>query len=324
VRTLTPVTTSLATRLDEDLWLLDTCFQRIHGVIASYLLVGPGGLALVDVGAAATVEQLFGAVHAAGQDPEAIAHIVLTHIHLDHAGASGTIVRRLPRARVYVHRRGAAHLVDPSRLLSSAQRIYGERMRELWGDIEPVPADRLVVIDEGAEVHVGGRALRALYTPGHAVHHVAYHDPQRSTLFAGDVAGVRLAGVDFVRPPTPPPDLSLEDWFASLDRLAGLGLAQLYLAHFGPCQNVDAHVAELRARLADWGRLMLAGMRAGQDDDTLTAALARAGDELIVRAVGDPRAREDVLARYEIATNYRMSAQGYVRYYRKQHPELLA
>jgi glyoxylase-like metal-dependent hydrolase (beta-lactamase superfamily II) len=321
---LTPVANTLATRLDEDLWLLDTCFQGVQGVIASYLLVGPGGLALVDVGAAGTVEQLFGAVHAAGHDPEAIQQIVLTHIHLDHAGASGTIVRRLPRARVYVHRRGAEHLVDPARLLSSAQRIYGERMRELWGDIEPVPADRLVVIDEGAELHVGGRALRALYTPGHAVHHVAYHDGQRSTLFAGDVAGVRLAGVDFVRPPTPPPDLSLEEWFASLDRLAGLGLKEMYLAHFGPSRNVNAHFEELRARLVNWGRLMLAGMRAGEDDEALAADLARAGDELIVRAARGPREPDDVLARYEIATNYRMSAQGYVRYYRKHHPELLA
>jgi glyoxylase-like metal-dependent hydrolase (beta-lactamase superfamily II) len=315
------VSNQLATHLGDDLWLLDTYFQGVQGVIASYLLTGPGGLALIDVGSAATVDGLLAAVRASGHDPAAIEHIVLTHIHLDHAGAAGSLVQRLPNARVYVHRLGSAHLIEPTKLLSSAQRIYGDRMRELWGDVEAVPADRIVVLEDEAELHVGRRNLRALYTPGHAVHHVALHDPTRRTLFAGDVAGVRLQGVDFVRPPTPPPDLSLEDWSASIARIAHLDLDELYLAHFGPVRPVRAHLTELQARLEDWGTLMLAGMRAGKDDHALAADLARHADAAILRAASTPA--HDVLRRYEIATNYLMSAQGYVRYYRKHHPEVL-
>ncbi len=310
-----------AIQLSADLWLVDTYFQGVHGVIASYLLTGSRGLALVDVGSAATVEALLDGVRAAGHDPREIEHLVLTHVHLDHAGAAGALVRRLPEARVYVHRLGAPHLIEPSRLLDSARRIYGDRMDELWGDIEPVPEDRIVEVDEGSELRVGGRVLRALYTPGHAVHHVAYHDRDSRTLFAGDVAGVRLEGIDFVRPPTPPPDLSLEDWSASIERLSSLGLDEIYLAHFGPSRYVDQHLSELRGRLAEWGRLMLTGMRAGKTDSELAGDLARHSDPMIGTAGGGQA--EDTVRRYEIATNYLMSAQGYVRYYRKHHPELL-
>src|SRR5262249_17863803 len=150
-------TNQLAVQLGDDLWLLDTYFQGVRGVIASYLLTGPGGHALIDAGSAATVDHLLAAVRESGHDPAAVEHIVLTHIHLDHAGAAGSLVRRLPNARVYVHRLGAAHLIEPTKLLSSAQRIYGDRMRELWGDIEAVPADRIVVVEDLTELQVGGR-----------------------------------------------------------------------------------------------------------------------------------------------------------------------
>ncbi len=312
----------IATRVADDIWVLDTQFQGERGVIASYLLTGRAGLALVDVGSAASVNELLAGVRAAGFDPLDIEHLVLTHIHLDHAGAAGTLVRTLPRAQVYVHRLGAAHLVDPSKLLSSAQRIYGERMHELWGEMEPVPAERLTVVDEGDELRVGAGVLRTLYTPGHAIHHVAYYDAARAAIFAGDVAGVRLQEVDFVRPPTPPPDLNLEDWYSSIDRLATMNPEVLYLPHFGAVRDTRAHFAQLRARLRDWGGIMLAGIRAEKSDEELAADLARHSDGDVAQAAhgqGDVAVR-----RYELATNYLMSAQGYVRYYRKQHPELLA
>src|SRR5262249_43922431 len=168
----------------------------------------------------------------AGVEPQDIRHIVLTHIHLDHAGAAGALLAHCPGARVYVHERGAPHLSDPSKLMASAARIYGDQMPRLWGAITPVPLERLAILVDGAELVVGGRRLQALYPPGHAVHHLAYHDAVHGAIFAGDVAGVRLEGMHLVRPPTPPPDLSLEDWYASLDRLSALEPVTLYLAHY--------------------------------------------------------------------------------------------
>jgi len=311
-----------AVRLADDLWMLDTLFQGEPGVVASYLLAGPRGLGLIDTGPASTVGQLLAGVRAAGFAPEEVEHLVVTHVHLDHAGAAGRLARLLPQARVYVHRVGAPHLLDPSRLVASAERIYGERMQALWGTILPVPDGRLVAVEDGDGLAVGARTLRALYTPGHAVHHMALYDAARGDLFAGDLAGVRLPGVAHVRPPTPPPDLALEDWSASLDRVAALAPRTLYLAHFGPVRGVAPHIAELRARLGAWGEAVLAGMRAGEDD----AALAHRLEEISrVDLAGAAPGREDeALRRYELAANYLMSAQGYVRYFRKRHPELLA
>lgn len=279
-------------------------------------------MALVDVGSAASLDMLLAGVRGAGFDPADITHLLLTHIHLDHAGAAGPLVRRLPRAQVFVHRLGAPHLVNPEKLVSSARRIYGDQMRALWGDMEPVPAQRITILDDGDVVRVGARTLHVLYTPGHAVHHVAYHDADRSAMFPGDVAGVHLQGVDFVRPPTPPPDLNLEDWSVSLDRLEALRPDVLYLPHFGPTRTVRPHLGQLREHLREWGELMLAGIRAGKTDDELAADLARSADPAVKRTAHIDR--EMAVRRYELATNYLMSAQGYVRYYRKHHPELLA
>ncbi|HEX6123506.1 MAG TPA: MBL fold metallo-hydrolase [Ktedonobacterales bacterium] len=311
-----------ATQLADDLWLIDTLFQGEPGVIASYLLTGPHGLALVDVGSAASVEHLLAGVLEAGYDPAEIQHLLLTHIHLDHAGAAGTLVRLLPRAHVYVHRLGAAHLAAPARLLASAARIYGEDMERLWGQVEPVPMDRLTTLDEGDEIGIGARLLNVLYTPGHATHHIAFHDATRHELFAGDAAGVRLASLDFVRPPTPPPDLHLEDWSATIARFMTLRLDRLFVAHYGPAENVAAHLRQLDERLRRWGELLLPGIRAGASDAALAETLRRGADPELARVAGEHDAA--ALRRYEMATNYLMSAQGYVRYYRKCHPELLA
>jgi glyoxylase-like metal-dependent hydrolase (beta-lactamase superfamily II) len=309
-----------ARQFGDDLWLLDTLFQGQPGVIACYLLVDSSGLALIDVGPTACIEQLLAGVRAAGFEPEQVRHLLLTHIHLDHAGAAGTLARMLPHTQVYVHHIGAPHLVDPSKLLSSARRIYGDNMERLWGTIEPVPADRLTILDDGDVLDVGGRRLDVLYTPGHAVHHVAFHAAARHVVFSGDVAGVSLEGIGYVRPPTPPPDLSLEDWYPSIARLESLRPETLYLPHFGRVRDVFEHLALLRGHLAEWGEVVLAGMRAGKDDRELAHELARTYDPQVARiAAGDAAA----VRRYELATNYRMTAQGYMRYYRKHHPELL-
>lgn len=314
-----------ARQLAPDLWLLDTLFQGEPGVIASYLLTGPDGLALVDVGSGATLPQLLAAIRATGHAPEEIAHILITHVHLDHAGAAGALLAHTPHAKVYVHHIGAPHLVNPDKLLVSAQRIYGDQMERLWGEILPVPAERMVTLDDETEVRVGQRTLHALYTPGHAIHHVVYYDPAHAAVFTGDVAGVRLEDIPFVRPPTPPPDLNLEDWAASIARIQALRPETLYLPHFGPAPATENHFTQLRERLDAWGALVARGMREGKDDQAIARDLAVASDPEVAEAaamVGPLGA--DAVARYELATNYLMSAQGYMRYYRKVHPEALA
>lgn len=313
---------STSRRLEDDLWVLDTLSEAMPGVTASYLIEGDDGFALLDVGSGATLEAVLAGIVASGHDPAGLRAIVLTHIHLDHAGATGALARLAQHARVLVHPLGAPHLADPSRLLASASQIYGDRMHELWGETLPVPADRITTLADGEAVRVGRRTLTALHTPGHAVHHIAYHDAARDTVFAGDVAGVRLEGVDFVRPPTPPPDLDLEQWSASIARLRALRLDRLYLPHFGVARSVEAHLGALEARLYAWGEIVLAGMRQQKDAPALAADLAAASEPELAAARRD--SAEGASRGYEVATNYLMSAQGYQRYYRKRHPERLA
>lgn len=313
----------VARQLADDLWLIDTLFRGERNIIASYLLVGHDELALIDVGSAASLNQLLAGVRAAGFDPADITRLLLTHVHLDHAGAAGPLVRALPRAQVYVHRVGAPHLIDPAKLISSASRIYGSQMETLWGRMEPVPADRLVIVDDGDEISISGRTLRALYTPGHAIHHIALYDEAHRVVFPGDVAGVSIEGVGFVRPPTPPPDLSLEDWDSSITRLQALAVDRLYLPHFGEVRSTAQHFSELRNRLHAWGEIALAGLKSGKDDDTIAADIARAANPEIANRARRSTDAAAAIRQYEMATNYLMSAQGYMRYYRKHHPELL-
>lgn len=316
-------------QLAPDLWVIDTMYQGEPGIIASYLLAGTNGMALVDVGSGASLDALLAGIQATGHDPRDISHILLTHIHLDHAGATGALLRRAPNAHVYVHNLGAPHLINPEKLVASATRIYGDQMQKLWGEIVPVPPERLTAIDDGFEIVAGERLVRAYYTPGHAIHHVAFHDARGGALFTGDAAGVRLEGSSYVRPPTPPPDLNLEDWSASISRMRALKPKALYLPHFGEVTgDLDAHFDALEAGLHAWGEQMLKGIRAGESDTELARDLAAAHDPEVARSVAglselSEEGRAHELLRYELATNYLMSAQGYVRYYRKVRPDLL-
>jgi glyoxylase-like metal-dependent hydrolase (beta-lactamase superfamily II) len=307
-----------ARRLDEHLWVIDTYHQGQRGIVASYLLAGPHGLGLVDVGSGATVENVLSGVRAAGFDPMRVERILLTHIHLDHAGATGALLQALPRAQVAVHRLGAPHLIDPTRLVRSATRIYGAQMSALWGEILPAPQERLQIVDDGERLAVGPGELRVLYTPGHAAHHVAFFDERRGHLFPGDVAGVRLEDPPLIRPPTPPPELNLEDWYASLDRMLSLQPRRLFLPHFGPVDEPGEHIAELRARLRAWGTLALECMRAHLDAEGVARTFAASDLQRLTEVRG-----AEVARRYELAANYLMSAQGYVRYFQTVHPELL-
>lgn len=301
-------------QLAQDLFLIDHHFQDVPGVIGSYLLDGGDELTLIEAGPSSTTDTLLAGIRSAGFDPERITQILLTHIHLDHAGACGSLVRRLPRAQVFVHPVGAPHLVDPERLLVSATRIYGDQMDRLWGEILPVPAERVVELHDGSEIRVGSRVLHALDTPGHAFHHLAYHDRDHREVFTGDVAAVRLAGLSYVRPPTPPPELDLDLWRQSVLRIRALRPERLLLTHFGAYEDVDWHLDDLLTRLYFWGGWVGARLEQGADPDRITEELQRVGDQELAERVGD----QGWQAPYELATNYRMTVDGFARFFRKK------
>ena len=221
-------------------------------VIAVYLLDTDDGPALFDCGPATTVGALEAALGARGLALTDLRHLVLSHVHLDHAGAAGILVRRHPRLQVHVSANGAPHLVDPTRLEASARRLYGDRFDTLWGELAPVPEGNVEVVGERL---VG---LDCFAAPGHASHHVCCLAPD-GTLYAGDAAGVRILPARTVVPPTPPPEVDVEAWEATLDELERRNPDRLALAHFGVADDPGRHLAELRLTLLDWAESVEGG-----------------------------------------------------------------
>ncbi len=189
--------------------------------------------------------------------------LLLTHIHLDHAGAAGSLARRWPGLEVYVHELGAEHLADPERLLASATRLYGEDMQRLWGEVLPVPREALRALSGGETIAGGATSFRVAYTPGHASHHVAYLHLDSQMAFVGDTAGVRIPPERFVLAPTPPPDIDLEAWQRSLALIGGWRPSALGITHFGRFDDVEGHLEQLVERLRRWGEIARVEDRAG-------------------------------------------------------------
>lgn len=292
------------------LQILDLRFQGVDETIASYLLWDGQEAALVETGPTSTLPVLLSALESAGVRAEQVTKLLLTHIHLDHAGAAGSLTRILLNATVHVHEAGARHLVDPSKLIQSATRIYGDDMERLWGEIIPVPAERLNILHHGERVIAGGQELQAYYTPGHASHHVAFwHEASRS-VFTGDIGGVRLPGEERVLPPTPPPDLNLDAWSASLNLIEDLEPATVYLTHFGAVHDVSRHIAELRERLYRWEAFVLHELRAGKSEQQVAARL----EELARQELGD----RVVTDRYGLVAGYAMNVAGFARYFKQR------
>jgi len=306
-------------KLSPGLWQISLPFLGEHQIIGSYLLAGENELAIIDPGPGSMLEPLLAAIREAGFDPQDVTHVLATHVHLDHAGAAGSLTRLLPKAQVYVHGLGAPHLIDTTKVVASATRIFGERTQLLWGAIEPTPFERLRIIEGGDILNVAGRRLEVHYTPGHAVHHVIFFDAHSGEMFVGDVAGVRLPGVDYIRPPTPPPDLDLEAWSESMELVKRLQPEVMYMGHFGGAKNPPEHLERLREKLYAWGEFVLEAMRNGKGEAEIITLLIESTQPELQRAAGDAHA----LQRYEIATNYPMTVQGYMRYWRKKHPERL-
>ena len=253
---------------------IDVHHQGRDRVIGVYLVETEDGLALHDCGPASAVAGLKEGLAARGVALADVRHLLLSHIHLDHAGAAGVLVRAHPRLQVHVSEIGAPHLVDPSRLEASARRLYGDAFDTLWGELAPVPEANVRVVGDRV---VG---LDCFPSPGHARHHVCYLDAD-GTLLAGDAAGVRIQPTTFVMPPTPPPDIDVEAWHATLDEIERRGPERLALIHFGVATDVARHLAELRARLDEWAAVarrapdadaFVAEVEAGLDVDEETRA----------------------------------------------------
>lgn len=220
---------------------LDLKFLNCPNAIASYLIPHKEGLALVESGPGSTQDELIRNLQELGYSIEDITHVLLTHIHLDHAGAAGWLAEK-SGAKVYVHQRGAPHMLDPSRLLASASRIYQDKMDLLWGDFLPVPEDQLVILEDGMEIQVGSYTFRALDTPGHANHHVAYMLDK--ICFSGDVGGVRIAstGKRHLRLPMPPPEFHPPRWRESIAKLKKEKISRIAPTHFGLFDDVEWHL----------------------------------------------------------------------------------
>ncbi|HEY8727160.1 MAG TPA: MBL fold metallo-hydrolase [Gaiellaceae bacterium] len=231
---------------------LDLHHQGADRVIATYVLETEDGPALFDCGPSSCLERLHSALRQRGLELQDFRHLLLSHIHLDHAGAAGVLVREHPMLQVHVSEIGAPHLADPSRLEASARRLYGDTFDTLWGELAPVPRENIHVV--GTDV-VG---LECFPSPGHASHHVCYLAGD-GTLYTGDAAGVRLQPDPTVIPPTPPPDFDLEAWNRTIDEIEKRRPSRLALVHFGIADNPGPHLAELRERLAVWAGRVRAG-----------------------------------------------------------------
>ena len=232
---------------------LDLRFQGAERVIGAYLLDTDDGPALFDCGPSTCIPRLKEALAERGLELRDLRHLLLSHIHLDHAGAAGALVREHPGLRVHVSEVGAPHLVDPSRLERSARRLYGETFDSLWGELAPVPEANVEVVGDRV------LGLDCFPSPGHANHHVCYLADD-GTLYAGDATGVRIRPAAFVMPPTPPPEIDLEAWSATLDEIERRGPERLALVHFGVADDPERHVQELRERLGDWAARVERGM----------------------------------------------------------------
>lgn len=259
------------------------------------------GEVLVDPGPTLSLDRVLGELD--GWQPQAI---LLTHIHFDHAASTGTLMRMFPDLEVYVHERGAPHMVNPERLWASASRLYGEdNMLAMWGQFEPVPEERMHVLTGGETLTIAGGTFEVAYTPGHAKHHVSYL--HQGTAFVGDVGGVRIDAGLPVLPPTPPPDIDLEAWRESIAQIRAWEPESLAITHFGLCEDPGAQLDELEERMAQWAEAART-----QDRDGWVAAV-----EADLRASTSPEAYESFIAAVPVDQSY----AGLRRYWEKREAD---
>jgi glyoxylase-like metal-dependent hydrolase (beta-lactamase superfamily II) len=284
----------------------------MDGVVAAYVVPGANGAAVIETGPATVAATLTEGLRSLGIGLSDVSHFVGSHIHLDHAGGAGDLVDVFPSATIVVHREGARHMADPSKLMASAYRVFGPRLDELFGPLRPVPSDRLLAVDDGDRIDLGGgRHLDIVYAPGHARHHMAIQDSSTGVLFVGDSMGVYLPEAGVLRPATPPPDFDLQLALQSLDRYRTLNPTGLYLTHFGPAPADRDFLALASERLVRFGDIVREAMRESDDLDFVTERLIeRTRDDYAV-VWNDP----ELLKKFESLNAFRSSAAGYVRYF---------
>jgi glyoxylase-like metal-dependent hydrolase (beta-lactamase superfamily II) len=289
---------------------LDLDFQQQPNTIASFLVIGPAGPVLVETGPMSTLATLRGQLAEHGYQPHDIHHVLVTHIHLDHAGAAGWWAQQ--GAQIYVHEVGVPHLTDPSRLLRSATRIYGDQMDSLWGQNLAAPAEQVTPVIDGQTIDVAGLSFIAMDTPGHASHHHVYQ--LGDIAFAGDAAGIRIPGIFFVDLPAPPPEFYLEVWLKSIERLLAQPFSALYLTHFGRLDDWRQQLEVLSGLMQVASNFVRVRMNAGMDRDQILNDY---------RAWFNARAQAGGMAdvtfdQYEAANPLYMSVDGIIRYWTKK------
>ena len=288
---------------------LDLNFQNKTHAIASYLIRDGDSVVLIESGPGSTLTSLEAGLASQGLSFADVTHVLLTHIHLDHAGAAGRLSRY--GAQVYVHPVGAPHLLNPEKLIASATRIYGDKMDSLWGEFLSVEQDKLHIVDDGEEIQIGNLRFLALSTPGHAEHHHAYLF--EDVCFSGDVGGVRIPGYPYLRVPMPPPELHIEKWRTTLQRLREYKFARIAPTHFGLFDDPDWQLREVEKGLDAAQRWLEATLPSDPPVDELRASFtAWMADEARQQNLSP-----DVIRAYELANPLGMSADGLQRYWKK-------
>jgi glyoxylase-like metal-dependent hydrolase (beta-lactamase superfamily II) len=293
---------------------VDLNFRGRPEIIATAILHGTAGVALIDPGPASTLDTLTRALDTKGIRFDDVRQILITHIHLDHSGAAGGILEKHPHIEVIVHGRGAPHLADPTKLLASAGRLYGEDMGRLWGEVKPVPAKHLRIVEGGETLSIVGREIKVEYTPGHASHHVSYLDTASRVAFVGDTAGIRRGSGAYVMPPTPPPDIDIEAWRISEQKILAWDPDALFLTHFGPYHGARQHFQAMFENIDHWSRIVrrLLADSSLPDDERQE----RFTDEVFADL--QRRAGEADAADYTKAGGLNYSWQGLSRYWKKR------
>jgi len=296
--------------------VLDTHQLGTGGIIAATAVETGDGLVLFDTGPESTFDNIAAELGRIGFAPADVRHVFLSHIHFDHAGAASRFAEL--GATIYVHPRGAPHLIDPTKLINSAARLFGDDMQRLWGRIAPVSERNVRVLRDGDVISVPPFDIRAIETPGHASHHHVY--VWEDNVFGGDIAGVRLGNGPPV-PPFVPPELHIESWLESLDKIRAVNPAKLYLPHFGLVPDpVPAHLDQIEERIRRWSAWFLDRIRAGADEQQLISAFADYEKSDLLSGGAD-----EILVRdYETADPSYMAVPAALRYWRKYHPEQLA
>ena len=296
---------------------LDLNFQGRPHAIASYLIPYQDGAILVESGPGSTLPALEAGLAKEGFSPSDVTHVLLTHIHLDHAGAAGWLAQQ--GAEIYVHPVGAQHMLNPEKLLASAARIYGDRMQSLWGEFLPVPESQLKVPEDDEVLEIGGLSFVPIHTPGHANHHYAYlfrsKDHTEDICFTGDVGGVRIPGYAYLRMPMPPPELHLGRWRRSIERLRMETFARIAPTHFGIYDDPEWQLREIEKGLDSAERWLEQTM--SEDSSIPIEALRQSFTEWMTEEAVQMGLSEDVIDAYTVANPPGMSADGLLRYWKK-------